>query len=480
MDGLRRFCVLTFSSYRPFVRKGYFGLIKVNKKMKKNFFYWLIVPSLVLMSFCVVSCSDDDAAAELNVDVQQLLFSAEGQSQTFRITSNTDWVIVGNTGWLTVNPAMGSGNQSIVVTASENTTVSPRTCQLSVTTASGEINRMITVEQSATSEELSVDVSRVNLDGAANSSAYLHITTNAAWSITGVPDWLTLSSVSGNGTAQITLTAISDNASSSQRNCTLTINAGAQTEQVEVIQRGLLASGCEVTPNIVVALADGIAFDFTYGANVSYYYVALYDPDWIERMTDAEIIEEMSSDINNRDTPQDGYVTSWRNLSPLTEYTVCTVGFDDDGNHGDLQKMTLTTKNGSNQARATISDVTYDSMYWNWTTSTNAFVTRYYQWYVPYSDLYDAYDAGIAWFFKQAMEESPNDFPPISRGDTWYRERNGETVFHLVTWAVNVEGEFSGVIDRWRGHINSSSSKVQRHSISKNDNPFRSGVVIRK
>ena len=186
--------------------------------MKKNFFYWLIVPSLVLMSFCVVSCSDDDdAAAELNVDVQQLLFSAEGQSQTFRITSNTDWVIVGNTGWLTVNPAMGSGNQSIVVTASENTTVSPRTCQLSVTTASGEINRMITVEQSATSEELSVDVSRVNLDGAANSSAYLHITTNAAWSITGVPDWLTLSSVSGNGTAQITLTAISDNASSSQR-----------------------------------------------------------------------------------------------------------------------------------------------------------------------------------------------------------------------------------------------------------------------
>lgn len=126
---------------------------------------------------------------------------------------------------------------------------------------------------------------------------------------------------------------------------------------------GLLTANCNVAPNMIVTLADGFAFDYTFGNNVSYYYVKLYTPNMIARMTDAKIIAEMSADIDDRDTPSDNYVTSWQNLDPLTDYTICTVGFDKNGNHGELQKRTLKTKSASNQALVTISNIKYSDTY---------------------------------------------------------------------------------------------------------------------
>lgn len=408
--------------------------------MKKNGFKWQTLLLVSLFSFVLVSCggdSDDDApATELSVDVAQLTLSADGQSQTFRITSNADWTITGNPSWLTVTPSAGSKNKNIVVTANENTQTAERTCELRIITDDGQAYEVISVKQSAKEGELAVDVTEINLDGKDNSVGSLRITSNTSWTISGVPDWLTLSSVNGNGTAQVTISANTGNNSASPRECVLSVMAGNIVKQVKVIQAGLLAANCNVTPGTIVVLATGIAFDYTYGSNVAYYHTRLYYPSQIERMTDAEIIAAMSADMSDRETPNDGYVTSWQNLTPLTEYTVCTIGFDKNGNHGELQKKTLKTKSGSNQAIATISDVKYNDTYWIWTTTVNGFVTRYAQ------------------------------------GDVWNMKRNGGTVFDVVTWAVDVSGEFSGMIDRFVGRVDSSSKGIKKQSISKKENPF--------
>ena len=137
-----------------------------------------------------------------------------------------------------------------------------------------------------------------------------------------------------------------------------------------------------------------------------YYYVRLFTPSTLDRVTDNEIIAVISSDPNDRDTPSDGYVTSWRNLDPQTEYILCTVGYDENGNHGALTKTKITTKKGYNQAIAMISDVQYDDEKWYWSTTVNGFVTKYYQWFIERDDLHTSTDAAIAWFFKPTSRET--------------------------------------------------------------------------
>lgn len=285
------------------------------------------------------------------------------------------------------------------------------------------------------------------------------VTSTVQWTMSKDADWLSVSPSNGNGTIEMTIYPTKENMTSNSRTATITLSGYEVSAKITVTQSAGLDANLEVSPNNIVTLADGFAFDFNYGSNVKYYYVARYLPSALERKTDDEIIAEMSSNSSNRDTPSDGYVTSWKNQNPLTEYIICTVGYNQEGKHGALKKTTIKTKKGTNQALATISDVQYNDTYWYWTTTVNGFVTKYYMWFITNTNLYSTTDAAIAWFFDKAMKTNPNDFSPIAQGDSWQRNRNGGTIFHVATWALDVDGNFSGVIGRFSGSISSSSSK---------------------
>ena len=444
--------------------------------MKKQNLFWGVLAFMMAMTLSVsfTSCGGDDGGDDkgssgggsgggtstLTVAPTELKLTANaGAYGSFAISAQGEWTVSSNETWLSLSQDKGSGAGAIVVTATEENPLANER-KATVTVRSGMETKYVTVKQEA-SEVLSVSGLDAPFDASAGSiqtAQELVITCNSTWNISGKPDWLDISALSGTGNSNIKVWTNKANNSTMELSATLTITSGSKTVTKTVTQRSGLDPELEVSPNKIVVLATGYAFDFNFGSKVKYYYVTRYLPTALERKTDDEIIAEMSANQDNRDTPGDGYVTSWQNQSPSTEYIICTVGYDQNGKHGALKKTSITTKKSTNQALATISDVQYDDTYWYWTTSVNGFVTKYYQWFVSRTDLYDSSDAAIAWFFNEEMQKNPSNFSPIAQGDSWRRQRNGGNIFHMATWAIDVDGNFSGVIGRFAGSVSSSSS----------------------
>ena len=455
--------------------------------MKKNYFWSMMaIMMAALLSVGFTSCSGDDPDPELTVDATNLkTFTADGgDAQYIEVkAAHTGWTVevVEGEEWIR---ARKDGTNSIKVTVSKNNEESSRNGAIKIICEEDDnLSREYTIRQ----EGVVIDLEIFGLDssfpaeaGNLQNSQTLTINCNSSWQIIEKPSWISIESTSGNGNQTVRVWTNTDNNSSSRLEGTITVKSGSKSKSKIITQEAGINSKLFVSPKEIVVLANGIACDWNYGSEVMYYYARLYLPSSVDRKIDSEIIEEMSEDPDNRDTPGDSYVTSWRNLSPLTDYVLCTVGFDKNGKAGSLVKTTVRTKNNVNQAASYIDNVTYDSNYWYWTTTTNGFVTKYYMWFVPYTSLYNSTDAAVAWFFKQEMRNNPDDpdFAPIAKDDSWQRPRNGGTIFHVVTWAVNVENEFSGVIDRFAGSINSSTLKKinDKHQ----DSPFKRYKTYKK
>ena len=434
---------------------------------KKNYFWSLLaIVMAVTLSVGFISCGGgDDESKSTPVPLTVLptninLTSNAGAQSSFTISCKGSWVATCSETWISLSMTSGTDQGAIIVTAStENPNSTERSA--TITVKAGNETGYVSVKQAAPDVLVlsGLDAPFDAKAGSIQTAQELTITCNGAWTLDGEPEWLDISALSGSGTSTIKVWANSTNNSTSERSATLTVKTATKSASKNVTQRAGYDSKLEVSPNIIVTLADGFAFDYTFGSNVKYYYVARYLPSAIDRKTDEEIIKEMSSDNSNRDTPSDGYVTSWQKQNPLTEYVICTVGYDQNGNHGALSKNTIKTKSGTNQAAAFIDNVRYNDSEWHWTTTVNAYLTRYYMWFNKNANLYDTTDAAIAWFFKREMERNPNNFQPIAQSGNWSQSRNGGTVFDVITWALDVDGNFSGVIDRFIGQISSGSRK---------------------
>jgi hypothetical protein len=96
-----------------------------------------------------ITVTQDGAAVILTVSSNTLTIAAAANStNTFNITSNTDWAAASDQTWLTVGTLTGSGNATITLTAAVNTVTSTRSATVTVS-ASGANNQIITVTQDA-------------------------------------------------------------------------------------------------------------------------------------------------------------------------------------------------------------------------------------------------------------------------------------------------------------------------------------------
>jgi hypothetical protein len=101
------------------------------------------------------------APATLAVNTNALNMGyATGSTVTFNITSNADWTINTGQSWLTANPATGTGNKTITLTAQANTLPNNRVATVTVS-AAGTIPQTIQVTQSINTTILAADAEQL-------------------------------------------------------------------------------------------------------------------------------------------------------------------------------------------------------------------------------------------------------------------------------------------------------------------------------
>lgn len=125
--------------------------------MKKTIYYFVLVVVTMMTSFVFTSCDKDDG--KLQVTPMDLsLGAAKGESESFRITSNTMWTITGEADWLSISARSGAGDTEIhVETLSANKTERDRSVTLIV---QGEkLSQTVKVTQMAGAKRLYVSMS---------------------------------------------------------------------------------------------------------------------------------------------------------------------------------------------------------------------------------------------------------------------------------------------------------------------------------
>lgn len=348
--------------------------------MKNKIF--LLTFCLVAMSLSFISCSgDDDPEPTLTVGASSLTFTSEGESQSFSISSNTSWTITGNQSWLTVSPASGSGSQNVVVYAQSNQATSPRTCILNIVTSDGSIRQSVSVEQQAATATLLVNGSTsasLNFGSTANESQSINVTANLQWNVTNIPDWIRVSPSNGSGNSTLSITTISENSTSSVRHATITVQSAGAAANIEISQ----AAGkpvCYVEPANITALYNQVCFELKATGKVNTFKLAWFDESELSYYTEKEIINAIESLDENKFA--DDYIYFPNGLDANTKYYICSIAYDEEGNAGELRKVSFKTLpyiSYNEDAYVSLSELTYGDSGFKFTMTKEAYCDTYH------------------------------------------------------------------------------------------------------
>ena len=119
-------------------------------------------------------------------------------STRFYVTSNTNWTVTGNSSWITFTGS-GSGSDTIHVTFTENTAITPRTAMIKVH-AAGIDSVSATLTQAGAPLQLNVTPLNKDVTSPLGSTNYT-VTSNTNWTVATDASWCTVTQGgSGNGT----------------------------------------------------------------------------------------------------------------------------------------------------------------------------------------------------------------------------------------------------------------------------------------
>ena len=97
----------------------------------------------------VVKISQAAATPALEVNPFAVMFDPESSSVEIKVTSNAPWTISVDADWLTVEPASGQGDATVILTAAENNVRTERTAVVTVKETVGNNEKTVNVSQEA-------------------------------------------------------------------------------------------------------------------------------------------------------------------------------------------------------------------------------------------------------------------------------------------------------------------------------------------
>ena len=227
---------------------------------------------LLTLVTLMLSCSDDDYVAEINIDSPTMYFFNEGGAKSLSFSSNTSWKVEIDQPWVKASEYKGQNGSTIILTVEPNNNGDTRTATVIIKSVfAPEIIKIIKIEQGNSGVDLR------QLDFTYQSSTReLIVNVDGDWSIEKNEDWFFLSAESGHGKTVIDVT-VKPNANSA-RSGSITLKSDGLNDIDVKVQQGAL-------PNLVglYILSEGnwtspqsdlAYYDYATGVTSKKYYKA--------------------------------------------------------------------------------------------------------------------------------------------------------------------------------------------------------------
>lgn len=222
-----------------------------------------------------------EAEPELTTNNSSLNFAAAGGSSSFSFNTNKKWTITEIPGWLTLDQTSGEPSKdaiSVNATCAENTAYTSRTANITI--SAGGLTKTINVTQEAAVKTISLSVSTTSLSVAGQGGTEsFTVTCNDNWTITDIPDWMTLSRTSGTESASavtVTVTA-KQNFFYNTRSKSITIKSNSDNTVVKYIsisQKGVTSYTIGDAVGKAGDMEDGQAYIIRNNSDNNYYWRA--------------------------------------------------------------------------------------------------------------------------------------------------------------------------------------------------------------
>jgi len=197
-----------------------------------------------------------------------------GSSASFTVNSNLVWTTQSGATWLTVNnpPSTKDTNTVQVVANSMNNNPSIRSTFVAVQDVGGNFFDTVYVSQMNGSLMLSPSTNSISLASDSGSNRKIGLNANINWTASSGVSWLTVSPTSGSGNDSLTISSLSENTSSADRNSFIALSGqgGNITDTIFVRQFGQNNRLSVAPKNLVLAQAMGSNSSFTVNSNVEW------------------------------------------------------------------------------------------------------------------------------------------------------------------------------------------------------------------
>ena len=229
---------------------------------------------------CVpVTVKQAGANATLSVSPAELTFTANTESKSLDVTSNTAWTAASGASWAKLNKTNGSGNAQIAVTAEENTAITQRSATITIKTADGKASATVKVTQSAANVIFSVDKNEHSV-AAAGGDFTVKVTHNIGYKINSQPEWVKQTGkVPSGNTDTYTFTAEANTSTEAREGVIVFCNDNNECIQVTVKQAGAKAS-LSVSPAELTFTAKPESKSFSVSSNTDWSVAS--SADWVK------------------------------------------------------------------------------------------------------------------------------------------------------------------------------------------------------
>ena len=229
---------------------------------------------------CVpVTVKQAGANATLSVSPAELTFTANTESKSLDVTSNTAWTAASGASWAKLNKTNGSGNAQIAVTAGENTAITQRSATITIKTADGKASATVKVTQSAANVIFSVDKNEHSV-AAAGGDFTVKVTRNIGYKINSQPEWVKQTGkVPSGNTDTYTFTAEANTSTEAREGVIVFCNDNNECIQVTVKQAGAKAS-LSVSPAELTFTAKPESKSFSVSSNTDWSVAS--SADWVK------------------------------------------------------------------------------------------------------------------------------------------------------------------------------------------------------